>query len=138
MGQKEKNTYDFSDILKMNIISGLITMVEKDYNHPSVVIYSVGNEIQEAGTKQGAWINRMPRNKFHELDNTRYTTNALNGLNCAGRRLGVIMARMLQKNFGMDSHGSGSGGGSNALNSFMESDVGRKESFAKHPLVSST
>lgn len=27
-------------------------MVEKDYNHPSVVIYSVGNEIQEAGTKQ--------------------------------------------------------------------------------------
>lgn len=30
-------------------------------------------------------------NKFHELDNTRYTTNALNGLNCAGRRLGFIM-----------------------------------------------
>ena len=40
--------------LKMNIISGLIIWLKKDYNHPSVIIYSVGNEIQEAGTKQGA------------------------------------------------------------------------------------
>ena len=45
-------------------------------------------------------------------------TNALNGLNCAGRRLGFIMRDVAEK-FGMDSHGSGSGGGSNALNSFM-------------------
>lgn len=111
-------------------------MVEKDYNHPSVVIYSVGNEIQEAGTKQGAWINRILCNKFHELDNTRYTTNALNGLNCAGRRLSVIMRDVAEK-FGMDSHGSGSGGGSNALNSFMSLMSGEKgEVFAKHPLVS--
>ena len=131
MWDKEKNTYDFSDIFE-----DVWDMVEKDYNHPSVIIYSVGNEIQEAGTKQGAWINRMLCNKFHELDNTRYTTNALNGLNCAGRRLGFIMRDVAEK-FGMDSHGSGSGGGSNALNSFMSLMSGEKgEFFAKHPLVS--
>lgn len=67
-------------------------------------------------------------NKFHELDNTRYTTNALNGLNCAGRRLGFIMRDVAEK-FGMDSHGSGSGGGSNALNSFMSLMSGEKGEF---------
>lgn len=136
MWDKEKNTYDFSDIFEDEYNQWINHMVEKDYNHPSVVIYSVGNEIQEAGTKQGAWINRILCNKFHELDNTRYTTNALNGLNCAGRRLSVIMRDVAEK-FGMDSHGSGSGGGSNALNSFMSLMSGKKgEFFAKHPLVS--
>ena len=136
MWDKEKNTYDFSDIFEDEYNQWINHMVEKDYNHPSVVIYSVGNEIQEAGTKQGAWINRILCNKFHELDNTRYTTNALNGLNCAGRRLGFIMRDVAEK-FGMDSHGSGSGGGSNALNSFMSLMSGEKgEFFAKHPLVS--
>ena len=136
MWDKEKNTYDFSDIFEDEYNQWINHMVEKDYNHPSVVIYSVGNEIQEAGTKQGAWINRILCNKFHELDNTRYTTNALNGLNCAGRRLGVIMRDVAEK-FGMDSHESGSGGGSNALNSFMSLMSGEKgEFFAKHPLVS--
>ena len=103
--------------------------------HPSVVIYSVGNEIQEAGTKQGSWINRSLCNRFHELDATRFTTNALNGLNCAGKRLKVIMKEVIEK-FGMDTQGNGSGGGSNALNSFMSLMSGEKgEFFAKHPLV---
>lgn len=128
MWDKEKNTYDFSDIFEDEYNQWINHMVEKDYNHPSVIIYSVGNEIQEAGTKQGAWINRMLCNKFHELDNTRYTTNALNGLNCAGRRLGFIMRDVAEK-FGMDSHGSGSGGGSNALNSFMSLMSGEKGEF---------
>lgn len=136
MWDKEKNTYDFSDIFEDEYNQWINHMVEKDYNHPSVIIYSVGNEIQEAGTKQGAWINRMLCNKFHELDNTRYTTNALNGLNCAGRRLGFIMRDVAEK-FGMDSHGSGRGVGCNALNSFMSLMSGEKgEFFAKHPLVS--
>ena len=100
-------------------------MVDKDYNHPSVVIYSVGNEIQEAGTKQGSWINRSLCNRFHELDATRFTTNALNGLNCAGKRLKVIMKEVIEK-FGMDTQGNGSGGGSNALNSFMSLMSGEK------------
>lgn len=136
MWNKSKNTYDFSDIFMQEATSWIDHMVDKDYNHPSVVIYSVGNEIQEAGTKQGAWINRTLCNRFHELDNTRFTTNALNGLNCAGKRLRVIMKEVVEK-FGMDTQGSGSGGGSNALNSFMSLMSGEKgEFFAKHPLVS--
>ncbi len=135
MWNRGKNTYDFSDIFKEEARAWIDHMVDKDYNHPSVVIYSVGNEIQEAGTKQGAWINRSLCNRFHELDHTRFTTNALNGLNCAGKRLRIIMKEVVEK-FGMDAQGNGSGGGSNALNSFMSLMSGEKgEFFAKHPLV---
>lgn len=135
MWNRSKNPYDFSGIFQEEAGQWISHMVKKDYNHPSVVIYSVGNEIQEAGTKQGAWINRFLCNRFHELDYTRYTTNALNGLNCAGRRLGVIMRDVVEK-FGMDTQGKGSGGGSNALNSFMSLMSGEKgEFFATHPLV---
>ena len=135
MWNRGKNTYDFSDIFKEEAPKWIHHMVDKDYNHPSVVIYSVGNEIQEAGTKQGSWINRSLCNRFHELDATRFTTNALNGLNCAGKRLKVIMREVIEK-FGMDTQGNGSGGGSNALNSFMSLMSGEKgEFFAKHPLV---
>ena len=101
MWNRGKNTYDFSDIFKEEAPKWIHHMVDKDYNHPSVVIYSVGNEIQEAGTKQGSWINRSLCNRFHELDATRFTTNALNGLNCAGKRLKVIMKEVIEK-FGMD------------------------------------
>ena len=135
MWNRGKNTYDFSDIFKEEAPKWIHHMVDKDYNHPSVVIYSVGNEIQEAGTKQGSWINRSLCYRFHELDATRFTTNALNGLNCAGKRLKVIMKEVIEK-FGMDTQGNGSGGGSNALNSFMSLMSGEKgEFFAKHPLV---
>ena len=66
-------------------------MVAKDYNHPSVILYCVGNEISEAGSESGAETNRRLCNTFRELDPTRYTTNALNGLMAAGYRLREIM-----------------------------------------------
>ena len=45
------------------------------------------------------------------------------------------MKEVIEK-FGMDTQGNGSGGGSNALNSFMSLMSGEKgEFFAKHPLV---
>ena len=136
MWNRHKNPYDYADIFQDEAKQWIGHMIAKDYNHPSVVMYSVGNEIQEAGTKQGAWINRYLCNKIHELDATRYTTNALNGLNCAGKRLKEIMRDVVER-FGMDPQGGGNGGGSNALNSFMSLMSGEKgDFFATHPLVS--
>lgn len=132
---RHKNPYDDAGIFEEEAKQWITHMVEKDYNHPSVIIYSVGNEIQEAGTKQGAQINRFLCNTIRELDSTRYTTNALNGLNCAGKRLKVIMKDVIER-FGMDTSSQGSGGGSNVLNSFMSLMSGeRGEFFARHPLV---
>ncbi len=135
MWNRHKNPYDYADLFCEEAEQWIIHMVAKDYNHPSVIMYSIGNEIQEAGTKQGSQINRFLCNKVHELDTTRYTTNALNGLNCAGKRLKVIM-KDVAEHFSVNTQSGGSGGGSNALNSFMSLMSGeRGEFFAKHPLV---
>lgn len=133
---RHKNPYDFADYFETEVGDWINAIVEKDYNHPSVVIYSVGNEIAEAGSKQGAYINRHLCNLFCELDDTRYTTNSLNALNCAGHRLKTIMRDVMQK-FPSDGQMGGSGQGSNALNTFMSLMYGENgDYFAKHELSS--
>lgn len=49
-------------------------MVQDAYNHPSVIIYSIGNEIPEAGSVKGVRIGKEIVNTIHELDTTRPTT----------------------------------------------------------------
>jgi beta-galactosidase len=55
-------------------------MVVKDRNHPSVVLYSIGNEIPETGTPAGAAIGRAMTECIRALDDTRPVTNAINPL----------------------------------------------------------
>lgn len=55
-------------------------MVAKDINHPSVVVYSIGNEIPETGSPAGAARGRRLAEKVRALDGTRYVTNAVNGM----------------------------------------------------------
>ncbi|XVQ15019.1 glycoside hydrolase family 2 TIM barrel-domain containing protein [Spirillospora sp. CA-255316] len=53
-------------------------MVRKDVNHPSVIFYSIGNEIPEATTPHGAVWGRRLAEKVRSLDGTRFVTNATN------------------------------------------------------------
>ncbi|MEV7424446.1 glycoside hydrolase family 2 TIM barrel-domain containing protein [Streptomyces sp. NPDC091212] len=55
-------------------------MVAKDFNHPSVILYSIGNEIPETGSPVGAAWGRELAEKVRALDGTRYVTNAVNGM----------------------------------------------------------
>ena len=57
----------------------LESMVAKDVNHPSVVMYSIGNEISETATERGVELNRMLAERTTQLDPTRFTTNCING-----------------------------------------------------------
>ena len=43
-------------------------MVRKDRNHPSVILYSIGNEVPEAGTPMGARVGRALAEKIRSLD----------------------------------------------------------------------
>lgn len=52
-------------------------MVTNDFNHPSVIMYSIANEVPEAGSGQGAVWGRRITDKIRSLDDTRYTTNAV-------------------------------------------------------------
>lgn len=54
-------------------------MVRKDVNHPSVIMYSIGNEILDAGKPLGAAIGRDLAEEVRRLDPTRYLTNGISG-----------------------------------------------------------
>jgi len=53
-------------------------MVAKDRHHPSVVFYSIGNEIPETGTPIGSIWGRALAEKVRSLDSTRFVTNGVN------------------------------------------------------------
>jgi beta-galactosidase len=56
------------------------SMVAKDFNHPSVVLYSIGNEIFETGRPIGSVWGRRLAERIRSLDDTRFVTNAVNHL----------------------------------------------------------
>lgn len=58
----------------------LESMVAKDFNHPCVILYSIGNEIPETGTPMGGVWGRRLAEKVRSLDDTRFVTNAVNGM----------------------------------------------------------
>lgn len=54
-------------------------LVAKDFHHPSVIFYSIGNEIPETGDRFGSRWGRLLAEKLRSLDPTRYITNGVNG-----------------------------------------------------------
>ena len=49
-------------------------MVQDAYNHPSVIMYSIGNEIPEAGGVKGVRIGKSIISAIREMDDTRLIT----------------------------------------------------------------
>lgn len=68
-------------------------LVKKDYNHPCVIMYSIGNEIPEAGNKFDVQWGKKIADKLRSLDDTRYTTNSLNLLLTIMNDLPKLMAQ---------------------------------------------
>jgi beta-galactosidase len=60
-------------------LSQLERLVRRDRNHPSVVIWSIGNEEPEQGTPRGARIATSMKEFIHRLDPSRPITEAMNG-----------------------------------------------------------
>jgi beta-galactosidase len=59
-------------------------MVRRDRNHPSVILYSVGNEITDGSTPTGVQVGRALAEKVRALDDTRLVTQAVSGLLVGG------------------------------------------------------
>lgn len=91
MWTRTKNPHDYANYFPYFWEQDIEDMVEKDYNHPSVILYSTGNEIPEAGTARGAEWNRRLNTKIKKLDTTRFTTNGINGLIASTERMGEII-----------------------------------------------
>jgi beta-galactosidase len=60
-------------------LSQLSRMVRRDRNHPSVVLWSTGNEEPEQGTARGARMCATMKRLIRRLDPTRPITQAMNG-----------------------------------------------------------
>lgn len=136
-----KNRHDFALYFEECWEQEVERMVAKDYNHPSVVLYSTGNEIPEFGTPAGARMNRKICNRIHELDATRYTTAGINGMMAlffGGGIEGVmkdIFTSQAQKRAEM-ADASDDQEGVNAMNGLMGIMEGEgADLFARHPLL---
>jgi beta-galactosidase len=53
-------------------------MARRDRNHPSIIMWSIGNEVMEQGQADGWKIAKRLTSFFHEEDPTRPTTSAFN------------------------------------------------------------
>ncbi len=75
--EKTKFTDDYHLYFKNNWDKDLTAMVHRDRNHPSVILWSIGNEIRERASERGLEITQMLKNKVKELDSTRMVTEAV-------------------------------------------------------------
>lgn len=74
--RKTKNDYglDFEE----NWADDTAAMVNRDYNHPSVILYSIGNEVAEPCEAKGIEYGKKQIDLIHSLDATRPVTCGLN------------------------------------------------------------
>lgn len=73
---KTKN--DYADQVEKNFKEDLKSIVNRDYNHPCVVMYSTGNEVAETAQKRGIKLCGDMTKWLHKLDGTRPVTCGIN------------------------------------------------------------
>ena len=73
-----KTEHDYVDYFNDWWRQDLTDMVEKDYNHPCVVLYSTGNEVSETAQKRGIALTKAMTDFLHGLDDSRPVTCGVN------------------------------------------------------------
>lgn len=73
-----KNYHDISRKFNDIYEDTIKMMVKKDLNHPSVIMYSFGNELSEIATEKGLNTLKKMNEIVKTIDNTRFTTCGVN------------------------------------------------------------
>ncbi len=73
-----KTAGDYSARFMDNWERDLEAMVDKDFNHPCVVMYSIGNEVSEPASERGLALAKRLVDKLHGLDPSRPVTSGAN------------------------------------------------------------
>lgn len=77
----------------------LKAMVDKDFNHPSVILYSIGNEIPERdGTSDGGRWSRRQAEFIRAIDPTRPITSGICGITSEGGDISELLLWMMSMN----------------------------------------
>lgn len=133
---KAKSAYDVSMTFAEHWEEDVEDIVCKDFNHPSVFMYSIGNEIGDISTPEGAKWSRRLTEKFRSLDPTRYVTNGVNGILCIMDELPMVLADLgfITKEQ-LEAMVSPGGGGGVEINSLMTMLMGQTNMIAAHPVI---
>ena len=78
MWYNRKTRFDYGLDFEARWAEDTAEMVTKDYNHPSVIFYSIGNEVAEPGEAKGLDYGKKQIQLIHSLDSTRAVTCGLN------------------------------------------------------------
>ena len=73
----QKNPYDYSTVIDSCYREDIHAMVLRDRNHPSIISWSIGNEVIERKDIRVVYTARQMKKAIHELDTTRPVTEAL-------------------------------------------------------------
>ena len=128
MWNRMKSNYDYGLVFEEWWHEDVEMMVRKDFNHPSVVLYSIGNEIPEIGTDGGSKTGHEISTLFHKLDPVRYTTAGINGVFAAGDAIPEIVADISAD---MQANGEISGN----VNDFMTIMDTKMDQIVVHPAI---
>lgn len=78
MWYMHKNKYDYAGDFTEWYREDLLAMVTQDYNHPSVIMYSIGNEVTEPYEPKGVQLAKEMVSYMHKLDASRPVTAGIN------------------------------------------------------------
>lgn len=86
----ESFSYGYNQGFSKNAKEDLLAMLHRDYNHPSVILWSIGNEIPEQSSIEGVEILKYLRDICHAEDCSRMVTSACDNImsipNCMALR----------------------------------------------------
>jgi len=83
----QKNPDDYHLVFAECWQRDLASMILRDRNHPSVILWSIGNEIPERAQPRGVEIAKNLQEYAHKLDPTRLVTSAINSARGGGEQL---------------------------------------------------
>lgn len=92
---KAKVDHDYSELFDDNWRDDLLAMVLRDRNHPSIVMWSIGNEMYERGDPQAVEMARDMVDLIRQHDTTRPVVAGINGLGPEGwNKLDPLFAQL--------------------------------------------
>ncbi|WP_346908527.1 glycoside hydrolase family 2 TIM barrel-domain containing protein [Faecalicatena orotica] len=100
MWYRKKNEFDYASEFEKHYKDDIHTIVEKDSNHPSVILYSIGNEVSEPAEQRGIQLAEELVSLFHKEDPARLVTGGFNLMIIANAAKGK---QMYQENGGLDA-----------------------------------
>lgn len=123
MWYKPKNEHDYARRFEEHYEEDIEAIISKDYNHPSVILYSIGNEVTEPCEEKGVELGKKLVKLFHEKDSSRPVTAGINLTLLYAASMGMDLAAASFDQEGENSRAGSVGQGSREMNSTLYNEM---------------